>query len=213
MPETQILIPFLAALIAVYLVPGPDMALVISSAATRGLKAGCRTALGIGAARFCHVLGAGLGLAALFTRYPLLQELVRLAGAGYLFYLALGFLRAATNAGETTAPLTGSNGDYRCGFLTNLLNPKALLFCSLLLPQFTSSGPTPLLIQFIFLGVILVIVGFLFDSAYALFASGVARNLTGRFSPGPPSSVKFHPVRNRLLALVFIGISVRIVTG
>ncbi|MEG0885579.1 MAG: LysE family transporter, partial [Janthinobacterium sp.] len=54
------------------------------------------------------------------------------------------------------------------GLLTNLLNPKALLFCSVLLPQFIDPQAGPVAAQFALLGVILVAVGFAFDCCYAL---------------------------------------------
>lgn len=55
----------------------------------------------------------------------------------------------------------------RRGFLTNLLNPKALLFCSVLLPQFIRPEQGSVPGQFLVLGAILVGIGLSFDFAYA----------------------------------------------
>lgn len=57
------------------------------------------------------------------------------------------------------------------GFLTNLLNPKPLLFCSVLLPQFVHPGAGPILEQFAVLGALLIFVGLLFDSTFALWGA------------------------------------------
>jgi threonine/homoserine/homoserine lactone efflux protein len=60
------------------------------------------------------------------------------------------------------------------GLLTNLLNPKALLFCSVLLPQFLRPDAGPVALQMIELGVILVATGACFDMAYAVGAARIA---------------------------------------
>jgi len=52
--------------------------------------------------------------------------------------------------------------------LTNITNPKALLFCSVLLPQFVDASSGNVASQFLLLGVILVMTGFLFDALYAV---------------------------------------------
>ena len=59
--------------------------------------------------------------------------------------------------------------------LTNLLNPKALLFCSVLLPQFIVPDAESVTTQFAMLGLVLVVVGLLFDSSYALAGTWVGR--------------------------------------
>lgn len=66
------------------------------------------------------------------------------------------------------------------GLLTNLLNPKALLFCSVLLPQFVSPEAGSLAVQFAALGAVLVLVGLAFDCAYALVGGRLGRWLASR---------------------------------
>ena len=61
------------------------------------------------------------------------------------------------------------------GLLTNLLNPKALLFCSVLLPQFVRPEAGPVALQMIELGVVLLAVGMCFDLTYAVGAARIAR--------------------------------------
>ena len=163
MIEPTLLYLYISALIAVYLSPGPDMALVLAVSASQGKRAGLSIATGIAFARALHVLGSGLGLAVLFAAHPNFQDIVRVAGAGYLLFWAWKVIR--TPLKETEVPITVSSigSDMLRGFLTNLLNPKALLFCSLLLPQFTSPERGTLLWQFMLLGGVLVSMGLLFD--------------------------------------------------
>ncbi|MBB4020081.1 threonine/homoserine/homoserine lactone efflux protein [Gemmobacter caeni] len=163
---------FIGALVVVYLVPGPDMVLILQTGATGGRGPAIATAAGLALARAAHVTLAALGLAALLTTSPMTFEVVRFAGATYLIWLGIQILRARSLLPEATATQTPSRA-HSCGscfyqgLLTNILNPKALLFCSVLLPQFVHAGPESMAGQFLLLGVILVSVGLAFDLVYA----------------------------------------------
>jgi threonine/homoserine/homoserine lactone efflux protein len=253
--EPTLLPLYLAALAAVFLAPGPDMALIVATAASHGARAGLRTALGIAAARYVHVLAAGLGLAALLAAHPPLLAAVRGIGAVYLLWLAWKILRPGTNQKDSAprpenAALASGAGtntvrpyasqkdasqkdvsqmnaqqmeaeqvdarranalgpDMRRGFFTNLLNPKALLFCGLLLPQFVTAARGPLLPQFLCLGAILVGVGLLFDAAYSLLASGLMRRLRQRTA----ACAAMDRARRWLMGSTFAALAARLMLG
>jgi len=204
MGEAGFLPMYLAALAAVNLTPGPDMALVMSTAAGVGPRAGIMSATGIAAARVLQVLAAGLGLAALLAAQPALLVGVRWVGASYMAWLAWKTWQAASGGqvqGGTFAP--GSS--MLRGFLASLPNPNAVLFCAVLLPQFVSPGRGPLWQQFVLLGAILVAMGWMFDAAYALAASGIAR----RFR----IPARFDRARNLAMVAVFLTLAVWLVAG
>lgn len=205
MIETSLLCVYLAALAAVYLTPGPDMALVMAVSAGNGARAGFCCAGGIAVARFAHVMVSGLGLAAFLSERPALLVAVRGAGAAYLLWLAWKLWRADPDAAGQSREELSPWGAVTRGFLTNLLNPKALVFCAMLLPQFVSPGRGPLLPQFVWLGVVLVAVGCLFDTGYVLASSGIARrvNIPARLSR----------VRNRAMGSVFVALAARLAAG
>ena len=169
---------------AAYLLPGPDMALVLASASGRGFKQALMTSLGLSAARALHVLLAAVGLAALLAAHPDLLKIVQWIGAAYLAFLAWKIL----SAGSLSAGKVGSDKQHyltaiRRGFLTNLLNPKALMFCSLLLPQFIdlhpgNDGGHSVLSQYLYLGIILVLTGIVFDLLMAASVCAVAAKVT-----------------------------------
>ena len=178
---------YLLALAGAFLLPGPDMALVLATGAARGVTTALVTALGIAGARAVHVALSGAGLAALMVTHPQALQWVKWAGAAYLLYLALRLLQSAlsnSTAQEDAAPATphGAGASLVRGFLTNLLNPKALLFCSMFLPQFVA-GSDGVGLQYLRLGAILVLVGLLFDALYAVLAARLARRLRGKPSP------------------------------
>ena len=170
---------FFLALAVVFLLPGPDMILLLQTGARQGRGAALATAIGLGIARGCHVALAALGLAALFKAAPWTFEVVRLAGAAYLLWIGIQCLRSTLVPNLNGGDVAQTQGQWReavrRGLLTNLLNPKALLFCSVLLPQFIVADGAPVLTQFAMLGVLLVGVGLLFDSAYALTGAALGR--------------------------------------
>ena len=167
---------FIGALVVVYLLPGPDMVLVLQTGASAGRGPAIATGAGLALARAAHVALAGLGLAALLTTSPMAFEVVRFVGAAYLLWLGLEILRSEYGQPDALQiqrhAQPPSHGTALCrGFLTNILNPKALLFCSVLLPQFIVPGEHELGIQFLFLGMTLVVVGLAFDLTYATAGS------------------------------------------
>ncbi len=136
-------------------------------------------AVGLAISRTVHVALSALGLAALFHTHPVLFDVVRWFGAAYLLFLAWKMLQAEKTEGFASANTTGKGLEaIRSGVMTNLLNPKALMFCALLLPQFISTEHD-LTAQYLTLGAILVGLGFAFDALYALTASRLAKRFSG----------------------------------
>ena len=170
---------FLGALLIVYVVPGPDMILLLETGVLRGRGQALAVAVGLAIARAAHVTLAALGLAALFKTHPWAFDAARTVGGIYLMWLGVRLLRAGPvvldAAGQTPPRGSGLGGALLAGVLTNVLNPKALLFCSVLLPQFIVADGAPVLTQFAMLGMLLVGVGLLFDSAYALTGAALGR--------------------------------------
>ncbi|MFY0989525.1 LysE family translocator [Halomonas sp. C05BenzN] len=171
---------FVGALAAVYLLPGPDMILVLQTGTLQGRSQAFATVAGLAMARGLHVALAALGLATLFKTAPWTFDAVRYLGAAYLVWMGVQLLfSGAGRPGESTqgapGPAASHRRAWRRGLLTNLLNPKSLLFCSVLLPQFVLPGEGTILLQFALLGVLLVGIGVLFDSLYATAGSWLRR--------------------------------------
>lgn len=160
---------FIGALAIVYLIPGPDLVLILHTSSSLGRGHGLATAIGLAIARGLHVALAGLGLAALFVAAPWLFDAVRYVGAAYLVWMGVQLIRTKSSS-SVKHQESSLNGSYylawRRGLLTNLLNPKSLLFCSVLLPQFVHTQQGAVALQFTILGAILVGVGLLYDAVY-----------------------------------------------
>lgn len=186
MISAHLLAVFIAALLVVYALPGPDMALVLQTSIGRGVRSGFAAAGGLGLARATHVTLSACGAAALLRNAPWLYDVVRYGGAVYLAWVGIQIFRspafalpAAGNEGGTAGTMAGAGARplraaFVKGLLTNLLNPKALLFCSVLLPQFVRPEAGPVALQMIELGVVLLAIGACFDVMYAVGAARIA---------------------------------------
>ena len=175
MVSLQLLLVFIGALAVVYALPGPDMALILQTSSTRGLKHGLSTAAGLAIARSLHVTLSALGVAALLRSAPWFYDGVRIAGALYLAYIAIQIFRSPAfglddnnNTASKTHPTL--HAAMSKGVLSSLLNPKALLFCSVLLPQFVHPEAGAVWSQVLELGVVLVAIGAVFDTTLAFSA-------------------------------------------
>ncbi|CAB3788058.1 LysE family translocator [Paraburkholderia fynbosensis] len=185
MISAHLLAVYIAALVVVYAVPGPDMALVLQTSIGRGVRSGLAAAGGLGLARATHVTLSACGVAALLRSAPWLYDVVRYGGAVYLAWVGIQIFRspvfalpeggndgsAAQTANAGARPLRAA---FVKGLLTNLLNPKALLFCSVLLPQFVRPEAGPVAWQMIELGAVLLAIGACFDGLYAIGAARIA---------------------------------------
>jgi threonine/homoserine/homoserine lactone efflux protein len=197
---------FLVALSVAYLLPGPDMILLLQTGARQGKTLALTTAIGLGIARACHVALAGMGLATLFKVAPWTFDVVRLAGAAYLLWIGVQCLRSNLlpdlNPPDRTPRGHAWREALQRGLLTNLLNPKALLFCSVLLPQFINPQGAPVAAQFALLGTILVVVGLVFDCCYGLAGARI-----GRWLERNPSAQR---AQQWLFGSLLIGFAVRL---
>ncbi|MBU9467945.1 LysE family translocator [Burkholderia multivorans] len=176
MISMHLLLIYLAALAAIYAVPGPDMALVLQTSIGRGVRPGIAAAAGLSLSRSAHVTLSACGVAALIRSAPWLYEAIRYGGALYLGYVAIQVFRSPVfDVGNGDAAAAGElRQSFVKGLLTNLLNPKALLFCSVLLPQFVRPEAGPVVWQMFALGALLVAAGVCFDLACVFGASRIA---------------------------------------
>lgn len=116
------------------------MALTLSRGMTQGFRPAFHSVLGNVAAGFIQVPAVVLGLASVLQAFPTLFLAIKAAGGLYLGYLGIkAILRCARDADISLAARPGDARDaFWQGFMTNLLNPKVLLFMIAFLPQFTT---------------------------------------------------------------------------
>ncbi|MGC5343425.1 leucine efflux protein LeuE [Streptomyces sp. DT24] len=168
---------YLAGLVLIILLPGPNSLYVLSVAARRGTRTGYVAAAGVWTGDTVLMTLSALGAASLLRTTPFLFSVVKFAGAGYLTWLAIGMLRAALSmwrerhrrmadlTDESAEPVTeGLERPYRRALVVSLVNPKAILFLISFFVQFVDPGYAYPALSFLVLGTLLQVASFLYLS-------------------------------------------------
>jgi threonine/homoserine/homoserine lactone efflux protein len=127
------------------LVPGPDFAVVVRNTLAGGRPRGLWSSAGVASSNAVQGTAAAAGLGALVLQVEPLFQVIRWAGICYLVFLGAQALRSAVR-GEYPAldggPATTAAAwaGWRQGFLSNITNPKVLVFYLAVLPQFLAPG-------------------------------------------------------------------------
>jgi len=153
---------FLVVVMLAYVVPGPDFAVILRYA-TRHWRQGAAAAVGAQAGLLVHMTLAVAGLSLVLAQHAAALTVVRILGGLYLLYLG-GRLIASTvgrSVEKNAEPAQAEGTAFRQGFLTNVTNPKAVLFFASVLPQFVTTGSVPVSVQVLVLGALDVVLGFL----------------------------------------------------
>jgi threonine/homoserine/homoserine lactone efflux protein len=197
------LLLFAAASCALAITPGPDMLMCLSRSIAQGRRTAFAALFGIITGCYVWALAAALGLASLLALSSTAYDVLRLAGAAYLAYLAWTTFRANDRFGlKDGLPPVPWSRSFRQGLLTNLLNPKVALFFLALFPQFVDPARGGMVAQSLILASVLNLIGFMINGAVILTASGFARFLGTR--PGVARAQRW------LLGTVFGGLALRL---
>ncbi|MFI7010141.1 leucine efflux protein LeuE [Streptomyces sp. NPDC050145] len=154
---------YLAGLVLIVLLPGPNSLYVLSVAARKGIRTGYKAAAGVWCGDTVLMTLSAAGVASLLQANAVLFGIVKYAGAGYLTWLAVGMLRAAWSMWRTRrerlAARTGADEvqeaqerPYRRAFVISLLNPKAILFFIAFFVQFVDPSYAYPALSFVILG-------------------------------------------------------------
>ncbi len=168
---TETLIPFLLAVLTLLIIPGPDMAFVMANGIAYGRRGAFFSALGISSGGLVLAVATALLVAATLAISPSALLALQLAGCLYLLYVATRTIVPRPGPAGICAPAPTSGNLFLRGVVTNVSNPKALIFFSAFIPQFIPDDATgPALYAFL-LGALLCFVGGAVN--FAIGASGV----------------------------------------
>ena len=140
---------FLAFATVLVLIPGPDFAVVTKNTLASGRRRGRWAAAGVTSSNLVQGTAAASGLSALILRAQPVFQAIKWAGVAYLVFLGVQAIRSAIRGqyrplddGMPEAP-GAAFGGWRQGFLSNITNPKVLIFYLAVLPQFLVPGASP----------------------------------------------------------------------
>jgi threonine/homoserine/homoserine lactone efflux protein len=91
-----LLIAFVLFAAVMYFTPGPNNVMLLSSGLTYGFRRTLPHIAGITFGMAFMIAAVGLGLGTIFIAYPLLQTILKYAGAAYLIYLAVAIAMSGT---------------------------------------------------------------------------------------------------------------------
>lgn len=165
------IVSFLAASVLLTLAPGPDIIYVITQSTSNGKWAGIYTALGLCTGLIVHTTLIALGVSVLIIESQTAFQLLKYAGAAYLFYLAyLSFKEKEEIVISENTVSKEKIKLYKQGILMNLLNPKVILFFLAFLPQFVIKNDIDMRIQLAALGLIFILQALIVFSSVSFFA-------------------------------------------
>jgi len=148
--DTSVLLPFILSSLVIILSPGADTFLLLRFAIRGGPPAGLAAMAGIlvGLSLVSLLLISGMGL--LISRVPLALGLVNLLGIAVLVVLAIISAKAGVAlmkqpVSERIATPVAGDRPFRMSLITNVTNPKVLIFYLTFFPQFLGTAESVVL--------------------------------------------------------------------
>jgi threonine/homoserine/homoserine lactone efflux protein len=198
---------YVAASMALILTPGQDMIYVIGRSLAQGRVAGLCSAVGVIIGILVHTALAAIGVGAILQASEALFTTLKLVGAAYLVYLGIRMIAARE------VPLDASAGSARGtpawlvlqGVLSNVTNPKIILFFFAFLPQFVDPASPHPTRDLVFLGVLYAMLGLPVKCGVALVAARLSRRMLQR-----PRALAWI---NRACGAVLVALGARLARG
>jgi len=170
------MLTFAGAALLMALTPGPNMLYLLSRSLCQGRRSGVVSWFGVVLGFTVHMACAVVGLTALFMAVPMGFELLKLAGATYLLWMAWQALRPGAASPFETSQLAPESARklFFMGLLTSVLNPKVALFYLAVLPQFIVPSGGSFFAQSLLLGSTQLLIGSAVNLAIVLAAARLA---------------------------------------
>lgn len=175
--DLHIWFAYFAASWAIALSPGSGAVLSMTHGLAYGMKKTSATIAGLQLGLSVILLVAGVGVGALLLASATAFTVVKFAGAGYLIWLGIKQWRSRVeasvssgDAAQSPAGVPSTRERFTTGFLTNVTNPKGIVFMVAVLPQFIDPARS-LWLQLLILLVTTVAVDLVVMHGYAFLAS------------------------------------------
>ncbi len=190
---------FALAVFLIELTPGPNMAWLAALSMGEGRRAGFAATAGVALGLFINALAAALGLAFIVAASPWMWQFLRWGGGLFLLWLAWESWR---DAGENSPALIAASGrsrrHFKSGLVVNLLNPKAMLFFVVVIPQF-NHGQIPGFGLAISLALISILIASIVHLSIVLAGSRIGNWIS---DPSRTRTVR------RAMALLIVGVAI-----
>jgi threonine/homoserine/homoserine lactone efflux protein len=169
------LLLFSVASLLLALTPGPNLLYLLSRTLCQGKRAGFVSLAGTTSGLLVHMLAAAFGLSVILLAVPFAFDAIKLAGAGYLLWMAWSTVRDGGGFEPRLMEPARDATLYRQALLTGILNPKVAIFYMSLLPQFIDPARGSVLAQSLILGSIQLLIALPVDGGWVLLAGTITR--------------------------------------
>jgi len=194
---------FIITSIVLIITPGQDMVLVMSRSISQGRRAGIVTALGVSVGLIGHTILATFGLGAILIASETLFTIVKFIGAGYLFYLGIKLLKSYNHKlSVNKLNKISYKKMFLQGFLSNITNPKIVIFYFSYLPQFVIPNGEKTALQLFILGTSFAII--------TLFIKGTVGYIAGSLSSYIQNRPHILDKIYKTSGIIFIGLGLRL---
>jgi RhtB (resistance to homoserine/threonine) family protein len=169
---------FCLAVLLLNATPGPDTAYIVGRSVAQGRAAGLVSSLGISLGCCVHALASALGLTAILAASATAFLVIKLAGGAYLIYLGIRMMLAKPDHDVASAAVREARSLRKIfwqAVITNVLNPKVILFFLAFIPQFVRADSHQKTAAFLLLGVVFVAISTCWNSGTAFLAGTLAR--------------------------------------
>ena len=168
--SVNVYLAFVAACIALAMLPGPVVTLLIANGLRHGTRAAVINIAGVQVGLAIMIGTVAVGLTSLMSTMGYWFDWVRFAGAAYLVWLGIKLIRAPVEGVDADAPPPPPRGGFFLqGFVVLLSNPKVLVFFGAFIPQFMDMQKDHVS-QVTLLGVTFMVIAGITDAVYALLA-------------------------------------------
>ncbi len=183
MPDLNALFVFSLIALGMVMTPGPNMLYLISTSMSQGRMAGLVSLGGVALGFATYLMLVAFGVSEILFSIPHAFDIIRIAGAMYLFWLGLKLFlsKGSKTLGQATQERRDSKMQlFSRGYITNLLNPKIALMYLSLLPQFVDPKRGALLLQVLALGSTQIGISVTVNALIALMAGSASTYLLSK---------------------------------
>lgn len=176
------LITFAGIVFLLAIIPGPNALLILYTSLAQGKRLAFANILGVGFGFLVHAFVSAQGLSLLLSQSSMAFNIFKWLGVGYLLWLGVSNIKNGLKMSELKLDPSQSTanpsltGSFTKGLLTNLLNPKIVLFYLSIFPQFISQQH--ILEQSMMLGLVQALVVASWFLVVILFATKLKALLT-----------------------------------
>ena len=195
------IIYYCLACFVVVIVPGPTVTLIIANTLSFGTRAGILNVVGTQLGLILMIGLLAIGFQVVVQQLEWFLIVIRFLGAIYLIWLGYKIFSSPSLMQKISDKKYFNNKFVLQGFLVIWSNPKAFLFLGAFIPQFLDINQLTEF-QIIYLGLLFMLIGAIFDSAYAV-VFGKFKNLMSS------SHLKFlNKIGGSLLALLGLWLAI-----